>query len=213
MAKSSHQADWTVLLIGGPSGAGKTILAKQLGLRYGCSWLEVDDLRLALQRSQVVLPEHNEALYFFEETPHIWRMPAEHLCDGLIAVGHVMIPALEVVIENHVDTTAPIVIEGDGILPSLFARSSICARAASGRVRVVFLVEPEEDAIFTNMVVRRRGIAERTQADLRTEAHAKWLYGQWLADEASRYGLPVVEPRPWPTLSERVMEAVNNFGM
>ena len=27
----SHQTDWKVLLIGGPSGAGKTILAKQLG--------------------------------------------------------------------------------------------------------------------------------------------------------------------------------------
>jgi hypothetical protein len=31
--------------------------------------------------------------------------------------------ALEVVIENHVDTAAPIVIEGDGVLPSLYARS------------------------------------------------------------------------------------------
>ena len=211
MAKSSHQADWIVLLIGGPSGAGKTILAKQLGLRYGSSWLEVDDLRLALQRSQVVLPEHTEALYFFEETPRIWEMPAERLRDGLIAVGHIMIPALEVVIENHVDTAAPVVIEGDGILPSLFARASIRARAASGHVRAVFLVEPEEDAIFTNMVVLRRGIAERTGAELRTEAHAKWLFGRWLADEASRYGLPVVEPRPWATLIDRVMRVVNNL--
>lgn len=198
-----------MLLIGGSSGAGKTILAKQLGLRYGCSWLEVDDLRLALQRSQVVLPEHTETLYFFEETPHIWEMPAERLRDGLIAVGHVMIPALEVVIENHVDTVAPVVIEGDGILPSLFTRSSIRTRAASGHVRAVFLVEPEEDAIFTNMMVRHRGIAERTEADLRIEARAKWLFGRWLADEAQHYGLPLVEPRPWHTLSERVMEAVD----
>jgi hypothetical protein len=73
----------------------------------------------------------------------------------------------------------------------------------------VFLVESEEDAIFANMISRNRGIAERTEAELRTEAHAKWLFGHWLADEASRFGLPVVEPRPWLTLLERVLVAVN----
>src|ERR1700730_6915919 len=141
----SYQIDWEVLLIGGPSGAGKTILAKQLGLRFGISWLEVDDLRLALQRSRVILPDHTEALYFFEEMPGIWEMPAERLRDGLIAVGHVMAPALEVVIENHVDNATPCVIEGDGILPSLFARPSVRDRAVNGNVRAVFLVESEED--------------------------------------------------------------------
>jgi predicted kinase len=54
-----------VLLIGGPSGVCKTMVAKQLGLRFGASWLEVDDLRLAFQRSRVTLPERTAALYFF----------------------------------------------------------------------------------------------------------------------------------------------------
>ncbi len=209
MIPSYSLMDWTVLLIGGPSGTGKTILAKQVGLRFGVSWLEVDDLRLALQRSRVILPEHTEALYFFEETPRVWEMPAERLRDGLIAVGRVMAPALEVVIENHVDTAAPVVIEGDGILPSLFARPPVRDHAAYGNVRAVFLVEPEEDAIFANMVARNRRIVERTRAELRTEAHAKWLFGRWLIEEARGYGLPVVEPRPWLTLFERVMMAVN----
>ena len=205
--------DWSVLLIGGPSGTGKTVLAKQIGLRAGVSWLEVDDLRLALQRSRVILPEHTEALYFFEKTPRVWEMPAERLRDGLIAVGRVMAPALEVVIENHVDTAAPVVIEGDGILPSLFARPPVQDRSVNGNVRAVFLVEPEEEVIFANMLARKRGIAARTEAELRTEARAKWLFGRWLADEASHYGLPVVEPRPWLTLLERVMMAVNTSSL
>jgi 2-phosphoglycerate kinase len=209
MIPSYSHMNWTVLLIGGPSGTGKTILAKQLGQRLGMSWLEVDDLRLALQRSRVTLPEHTDALYFFEETPRVWEIPAERLCDGLIAVGQIMTSALEVVIENHVDTAAPVIIEGDGILPSLFARPSVRDRAVNGNVRAVFLVEPEEDVIFANMLARNRGMAARTEAALRTEAHAKWLFGRWLADEASRFDLPVVEPRPWLTLPERVMGAVN----
>jgi predicted kinase len=66
-----------VLLFGGPSGAGKTIIARQLGLGLGISWLQVDDLRLALQRSRVTLPEETAALYFFEETPGIWNLPTK----------------------------------------------------------------------------------------------------------------------------------------
>lgn len=212
MNPSYSRIDWTVLLIGGSSGTGKTLLAKQSGLHFGIPWLQVDDLRLALQRSRVTLLEHTEALYFFEETPRVWELSAERLRDALIAVGQVMAPALEVVIENHVDTAAPVIIEGDAILPSLLARPSVQDRAANGNVRTVFLVEPEEDTIFANMVARNRGTAARTGAKLRTEAHAKWLFGRWLADEAARYGLPVVEARPWLTLLERAMMVVNASG-
>jgi 2-phosphoglycerate kinase len=203
----STRSDWTVLLIGGPSGTGKTTVARQLGLRLSASWLQVDDFRLAFQRSRVTLPEGTEALYFFEETPDIWSMQPERLRDGLIAVGRVMSPALEVVIENHVDTSAPAIIEGDSILPSLLARPSVRDRTIKGYVQAIFLIEPEEDVIRANMVARHRGIAERTEAELRTNAHAKWLYGQWLATEAYSYGLCIVEPRPWSTLVERVLAA------
>src|SRR5436309_11432347 len=126
---SPHQPDWTVLLIGGPSGAGKTHVAKHIGLHFGISWLQVDDLRLALQWSHVTLPTNTKALYFFTETPDVWQLPPKHLCNSLIAVGEVMSPAIEVVVASHVDTAVPIVIEGDGILPSLFARPLIQKRA------------------------------------------------------------------------------------
>lgn len=198
------------MLIGGPSGTGKTIAAKQLALRYDASWLQADDLRLALQRSRVTLPRDTEALYFFEETPNVWQLPPKRLCDALIAVGQVMSPSLEVIIENHVDTVAPVVIEGDSILPSLFARASVRDRASSGHIHAVFLVEPEEDTMLANMIARDRGITGQTALELRTEARAKWLYGQWLASEAYRHNLPILEPHPWSTLVERVIIATSS---
>jgi len=202
----ARQTNGMVLLIGGASGVGKSVVANQLGLRLGASWLHVDDLRLAFQRSRVMLPERTEALYFFEETPEIWTMPPELLRDGLIGVGQVLSPALEVIIENHVDTAAPVVIEGDAILPSLLSRPTVRDRVSDGHVQAVFLVETEE-VVFANIVARGRGMGGRREAELRTEARAKWLYGQWLADEAHRYGLPVLEPRPWSTLVERILAA------
>lgn len=202
----TQQANWKVLLIGGPSGVGKTIAARQLGQRSGISWMQVDDLRLALLRSKATLPERTDVLYFFQDH-HAWQLPPEQFCKGLIAVGEVMSPAIEVVVENHVDTDAPIIIEGDAILPSLVARPEVRKRMQNGQVQAVFLIEPEEQIILSNMLARGRGIDQYTEAEARTEARAKWLYGQWLTQEAQRFHLPVLEPHPWETLIERIRAA------
>lgn len=111
------------------------------------SWLQVDDLRLALQHSHVALPEGTDALYFFLQTPDVWRMPPEQLRDRLIAVGQVMSDAIEIVVAHHVGTEAPIVIEGDGIIPALFGRPGVQAQVNNGQVAGVFVVEPDEDQL------------------------------------------------------------------
>jgi 2-phosphoglycerate kinase len=125
----------------------------------------------------------------------------------LIAVGEVLFPALEVVIEHHVVTDKSLVIEGDGILPSLVARPSVRDYVAGGHVRAVFLIEPDESTIRSNMLARGRGFEARTTDEQQIEVRARWLYGQWLDEEAQRYGLPVLESRPWDTLVERVLAA------
>ena len=163
----------------------------------------MDDLRLAFQRARVSLPENTDALYF-DTVPSFRRLSPEEQCDGLIAVGEALSPALEVIIEHHVDLSLPIVIEGDGIVPSLLSRKPVVERAES--VRTVFLIEPEETEILGNMMARSRAISDRTGEQLRNEAHAKWLHGQWLAREATAHSLPIVRPRPWETLVERIIQ-------
>jgi 2-phosphoglycerate kinase len=199
-----YYKNWDVLLIGGISGSGKTTVAKQLGLRLGLPWLQVDDLRLALQWSQVTLPQRTKDLYFFLG-PNVWQLTPEHLCASLIAIGEVLSPAIEIVVENHLDTAAPIIIEGDAILPSLLIRSALQKHMHNKQIHTVFLIESEEENIFTNIQERGRGTTERTEKELRTEARAKWLYGQWLAQEAQRLQLPILEARPWESLSDRIL--------
>lgn len=201
---ATYRRDWKVLLIGGSSGVGKTAISREIGLRFGVPWLQVDDLRLAFQWSHVALTEHSNALYLFQN-PDAWQLPPEQFCQGLIAVGEAMSPAIEIVIDNHVATDAPIVIEGDGILPSLFARQIVQKHMQSGHVRGVFLLESDEKVLYANMLARGRGVEAMPESELRTEARAKWLYGQWLAEQANRFGIPALEARPWTTLLDRVL--------
>ena len=180
-----------VLLIGGPSGVGKTTVAAQVARRLDVPWLMVDDLRLALMRSGLPIPDNPHAGAFD---------PA----DGLVAVGEAVAPAIEVVIENHVDQRLPVVIEGDGILPSLFERESVRTRATGGRVRVIYLAEPDQDALYANLVARG---ADGWRDDLRWYARRSAAYGEWLRAEAERRGLPVVPTRPRHTVVDRILTA------
>jgi 2-phosphoglycerate kinase len=204
----STEITWRVLLIGGSSGVGKSSIAGQLGRRFGTPWMQVDDLRLALQRCRVILPEKTEDLYFFEETPQVWSLPPVRLQDGLIALGQVMSAALEVVIENHVDTADPLVIEGDAILPSLLTRPSVKARRSNGQVQAVFLFEPDEQVLLAHMDARYHVHVSHNEALLRAMSHVRWLHGLWLAEGARRLDLPVLEPHPWETLAQRIVAAV-----
>lgn len=202
---SRWDMDWLVLLIGGHSAAGKTFAAERIALSLGVSWLMVDDVRLAFQRADVTLPRGTESLYA-DKRPDFRNRTPEEQCAALIDVGGVMSAPLEAIVENHVDQRAPIVIEGDGIVPALLSRPAVLERAAW--IRAAFIVEPDESVLRAALVARGGSwVAGRTQAELQAEVRGKWLFGQWLAAEASRRNLEVVEPRPRDTLPERLIEA------
>lgn len=200
--------EWRVLLLGGVSGTGKSTVARQIGLGRGISWLHLDDFRLAFQHSRALLPEHNDALYLFWDRPDVFTLPPEQLCDALIGTGQAMIPTVEIVALTRMEHAGPMVLEGDGILPSVVHRPLLRGHVAAGRIKAAFLIEPDEDVLLQTMLLRDRGMAARSASEHRTEARAKWLFGQWLAVEASRYGLSVLEARPWETLAARALDAV-----
>jgi 2-phosphoglycerate kinase len=197
----SGRPDWQVLLIGGNSGTGKTVLAHQLARRFGVGVTQADDLRLGLQR--VTTPVDQPALHFFLATPGVWTLSAEELKDGLVGVSEVVSRAIEAVVDHHHATPYSIILEGDGIAPGLAAR--VISRGVPGAVRAFFLVEPTDAGIQANMAERGRGFDQFGEEEQRAQARMNWLYGERLRIEARRLGLPMVSTRPRATLFERAL--------
>jgi deoxyadenosine/deoxycytidine kinase len=78
----------------------------------------------------------------------------------------------------------------------------------TNEVRSVFLVESDEEEVLRNVRKRGRGFDNFSSREQETFARASWLYGQWLRRQADHYDLPIVESRPWETLVERVLQAI-----
>lgn len=207
LPEDSQGYGWKVLLIGGSSGVGKTVVARELSKRLAISLLLLDDVRLAIQ--QVTSHETNPDLHVFlnyEEGQ--WRN-AESICADWVTVGNAMLKPLQAVIHHHliVPDVGPLIIEGDGILPGLPAQF-----IETKEVSTVFIVENDEEQLFRNLRSRGRGFNEWNAPEQKGFTHGSWLYGQGLAREAQRHDLPVIDAQPQQTLLERLLSSIKGKG-
>ncbi|NJC68480.1 hypothetical protein HC031_01885 [Planosporangium thailandense] len=184
--------DWQVLLLGGASGTGKTSLSYPLARRYGTPIVEVDDLVEALQA--ITTPDQQPLLHYWRTHPEAATFPPERVVELQIAIARALWPAIEAVIDNHVQTGTPVIVEGDYLLP--------CPLPAG--VRAVFVHEPDVEQL-----VRNYGQREPHAGVQRDRAEASARYGDWLAAQAQRHGHPVVPVRPWDTALDRVYELLD----
>ncbi len=196
--------DWTVLLVGGGSGVGKTTLAREIASRHGAMLAHSDVYRMALER--VVTPAQNADLHaFLASGPE--TLAAEEAVAAWRRIGRVVCDALEIVVAHHVFSDSPLVIEGDALLPSFAVQATYAGYAVSAGVRALYVVERDESVIYRNLLARGRDWHLGPQG-LARYARATCLYGSRLAEEAGALGIPVIESEPWGTLLERALAEV-----
>ena len=192
--------DWQVLVFGGASGVGKTMVSYRLAHHFAVGLTEMDDFHIVLKR--MTTPEQQPALHFFRLHPaEVLRMDDEQMLAHILDTSEAISGAMELVIGNHLASSAPVVIEGDFLLPSLAVRSTYDGIPAEGKVRAVFLYEADEQQILRNYRAREG-------TDQPHRARVSWYHSAWLRREAERLGLPAVPARPWATVLERVIAAV-----
>lgn len=194
---------WQVLLLGGASGTGKTAVSYRLARHFGVGLTEVDDFQVLLET--MTTPEQQPALHFWRTHPAPHTLSADEIFTQGLQIGRVMAPGLEAVIANHLESDAPVVLEGDFIHPAVAARASYAGQPNDGRVRGVFLHEPDEQQLVANYLQREPAAGPQT-----VRARVSWLYGRWLKAECERLGVPMLAARPWETVMERVLHALRS---
>ena len=198
--KQNRSHHWKVLLIGGSSGVGKTLVARELAKHLSLSLLLLDDIRLAIQQatSNQTNPEVHVFLNYHTEQ---WRN-SESIYADWIKVGTAMVKPLNAIISHHiiVPDVGAIIIEGDGILPAISSHF-----LEPNEVCTVFIVEQNEKQLLHNLRSRGRGFNDWDIVEQEGFAHASWLYGQWLVQEANKLNLPVIDAQPRQTILERLL--------
>ena len=191
---------WTVLLLGGASGVGKSQISRRLARRFDAEVVTVDDIYLALER--MTTPEQYPEV-------HRWRLHPEEVLalddDGMLqhtlGCAEVVAEALEPVIADHLESSNPAVFDGDFLLPSLAARTSFDDVPADGRVGALFLLEDEEQL--------GRNFLAREGHEQARRARASWRYSEHLRQECARLGVPSIQARPWETVFDRAVDAIS----
>lgn len=162
---------------------------------------EQDDLHLAVEA--MTTPDQIPLLHYWRTHPESRDFDPQQILDIFIGVCRRLTPALDAVIANHVETKTPIVLEGDYALPEILAPERRLPGAPMERVVGVWLFEPEERQIERNLSARE------PNDDHFKRARVSWLHGEWLKAECERFGLVALPARPWETVLERVIEAVD----
>lgn len=188
----NKERTWSVLLIGGASGTGKSSIAYQLARLYEVNVLEIDDICQALKALTTadVLP----ALHYFQ-TGVCWKdIGVSGNVDWLIRMGKELAPAIRSIVIDHVEFNVPVIIEGD------FMHPEIAASFDDPKVKTLFVHEPDREQIVQNYLAREPGERQEYRAEISA------TYSRWLAEQCLSLGIPVLNSRPWESSLDRAVD-------
>jgi len=186
--------NWTILFVGGVSGAGKSSFASVLARFYGVKLLELDDLKAAMR---AVTTKENLPMTHYWSTGVDWRdIGVDGNVNWLIGVSKEMMHPLRAVVERQLEDNIPIIIEGDFVHPEL------APSFGNPQIKALFLQEPDREQLLRNFMDRESGEPQCYRADISI------AYGKWQAEACRLLGIGMIDVRPWNTAVTRAIECL-----
>jgi 2-phosphoglycerate kinase len=201
------RGNWQILLIGGPSAAGKSTLARALAEHYGLVHLDADLFFLTLRRAfprDIALPGLKQ------EDELFWSQPPDVLVEHYMRLSAFVCNALEAVIALQYRRHQPSVLEGGWLLPS-FARQEVFDGVAmpSGAVRGLFLYEDDTEELERRRQARGDAWARTFKDEVMLNIREmRRRHGIVLKEQAQSLGEPTLASRPLETLFDRALAAL-----
>lgn len=163
-----NKRNWTVLIIGGSSGTGKSSLAYEIAKYYDVNVMEVDDIFLSVET--VTTNESFPAIHYWDSGVNWETIGVDGNVNWLIDVSKEMLPVLKALVNRHLEDNLPVILEGDFIHPELALSFD------NPEVKAVFINEPDINQIIQNYMSREGGKPQQYRAKISI------AYGKWLAD-------------------------------
>ena len=181
----------SLILIGGPSGVGKSRLAHSLARRTGSTVAQIDDLQTAIE---TLVPSERLPEYYVPSTTYLRTDSAELITAAIEQIAAWFAPAVRGVIANRIESDTATVFEGDFISPEVAAESGLLG------VRSLFLLGSENEI--------RANFLQRDGDEQVGRASVSAMHSRRLADRCSELGLSAVSARPFGTLLSRASDAL-----
>jgi len=195
--------DWHILLIGGGTGTGKTRLSEELARHFSVRAVEGDVLRWSIE--SVVSPGSDRDLHIFHD-PSFWELPVEEMVERSLRWSARLCEINAAVLVRHHFVNRPIILEAVWVLPEFAAQTRFGDVDLSGRIRSLFLYEPDIDLLRERLYGRDGALGLPSNQPRRLASFHE--QGLVLKQRAEALGLPVLECRPFETLFERALAAL-----
>lgn len=190
-----------LILVGGSAGCGKTTMARALAFEIGAGWLQLDTLWIAMKAA---VGECSPAFQVLDVADRMRRggdSDAELLA-AHVAASSAVCAVLPEVLAFEVEEREVLIADGAWLLPSFVAELVL----ADTEVRSVFLQHAEVDGVAAALAPRLGGQPPQ-ERHLRMNRQI-WQYGAWVGEQAGLHGLPVLDPLPFSTLTDRARAAM-----
>lgn len=194
MQNDKLERKWTVLLIGGASGTGKSTLTYNLGEYYGVNVMEVDDIHLTVEK--VTTGVDYPAIHYWNQGINWKEIGVEQNVQWLQDVSREMRPILKALIERHLEDQVPIILEGDFIDPR------ILDDIQSDQLEGLFVYEDNLNEIIRNYMSREGGEPQEYRAKISVQ------YGKVIAEYCEKNGVRRLDARPWDTSLNRAITCI-----
>lgn len=194
------KTDFIVLLIGGSSGTGKSILARQLSEYFKIPLCEVDDIRIAIQQI-ADKNKYSKLFNFLNSGDYRNKMSVSEFVTKQIEVANSVWIALKVLAEKHDFLNEKVIFEGDNILPIN------TKELKSEKIKQIYICDNKEE-IYRNMLNRKRH--NITEEEIKKDAEFSFAYGQEICKQAKENDFLAIQASPLETLLERVLKLIEN---